>query len=441
MAITLVQYKVSNSASFSLDSSTGSGNLLVAAISSYTASGPSVSGITLGGSADNWASVTSAADTSTQTWIWYDESCAGGQTSINVSGSNLQLASGYGFVVIYEFANAGPLDQSSSNHSSNSTSYTSNSISTDTGGVAVVGLVTTGGGLVNVPGSPWTEEVNDGYDATGYEILSSGGSTSYSGDNGGAFSASIASFSSSGTDASTTPSAIASSTSMTAPAIVQGNTVSPSAVAAATSIPTPGIPQTDAILDLSAFDLSFAAGDLNIHSVQVDIVHHESSLTEIDSVTAQLYADGSPVGSAQTLTESLTDSTSSFTISSGIPGTSNLAVHIYAHGTTNGATVYVDSVYMTVVYDTVSIVSATPAAIACTTSVPTPFIFTQSGELAFASLISATIYVRQPFLADIVVSGYVGISDSVGVSGTWSSLSNAEGATSGDYASGAGVNT
>jgi hypothetical protein len=65
---------------------TTAGNCLVACITAWAtpvSGGAVVSGITLGGSADNWAYVTGASESQ----IWIDPDCAGGQTAIQVSAS------------------------------------------------------------------------------------------------------------------------------------------------------------------------------------------------------------------------------------------------------------------------------------------------------------------------------------------------------------------
>lgn len=93
---------------------------------------PTVSGLTLGGSADNWKVATS--DNGTVAFggaIWYDPGCAANQTTVVVNctggaGTNPEI-----YVTVYEVAATLVFDQGTqSNLSSGATAWTSNSITT-----------------------------------------------------------------------------------------------------------------------------------------------------------------------------------------------------------------------------------------------------------------------------------------------------------------------
>lgn len=109
MALTVVQAQViSAAASGSFSSPTTAGNTVIVAVATVNTSNValSVSGVTLGGAAGNFGQVVAEqsayASGETQfTAIWADPDCAGGQTTVAVSGSNLALATtGNGFVIM-----------------------------------------------------------------------------------------------------------------------------------------------------------------------------------------------------------------------------------------------------------------------------------------------------------------------------------------------------
>lgn len=113
-----VQSKSStNSTSVTLDSPTTAGNLLAVVFTwqMQQAALPSPTGVTLGGSADNFAQSV-GNDFFSGVWhigayVWADESCAGGQTAISVSGTNFSSAPfEFGGILAMEFT-PGTLDQ------------------------------------------------------------------------------------------------------------------------------------------------------------------------------------------------------------------------------------------------------------------------------------------------------------------------------------------
>lgn len=83
-----------------LAEATTAGNTLAVAVCSYSASS-SVTGITLGGSADHFAAAETQLATNMLATIWVDPDCAGGQTSVVVSGTSLDTGLGAGGIHLY----------------------------------------------------------------------------------------------------------------------------------------------------------------------------------------------------------------------------------------------------------------------------------------------------------------------------------------------------
>ena len=207
MTISLAQTSAQNnnfggtnpSVTVTLGSPTTAGNcLVVAAVTTSVGTATTVSGVTLGGSADNFGSLYSegnpATSNSVLTW-WADPNCAGGQTSVVVSTAG---GSGTGYIAASVFEVSGLastlgalLDQSSGNDhtASNVTSFTSNATGTTANPNELwLGLV----GSYNLhptftgPSSPWNNLAQQTTNAAlsslaGYQIVSSTGTATYSG--------------------------------------------------------------------------------------------------------------------------------------------------------------------------------------------------------------------------------------------------------------------
>ena len=131
-----VQNASLTTATVTLANPTGAGNTLVACITTNGgSSNPLVSGITLGGSADHFASVeTGNAGVSFGGEIWYDPNCAGGQTAVVVtctggSGANPEI-----YVTVYEVAGTLTADKHVSNPvgGGSQTTWTSTATATTT---------------------------------------------------------------------------------------------------------------------------------------------------------------------------------------------------------------------------------------------------------------------------------------------------------------------
>jgi hypothetical protein len=200
MTISLVQAPVSNSGTtgttltLTLGTASTAGNCLVACVSTHTGAtnNPTINGVTLGGSADNFASIATAGGLTDEsnTGIWADPNCAGGQTSVVITFGSATtpkyLASVYEFsglastiAALLDKSAASALGSSGSSWSSGSTATTANAVE------AWVGAVTTDSVTVTGPASPWTSiaQVTQGSDdfMSGYQIRSSAGTASYAG--------------------------------------------------------------------------------------------------------------------------------------------------------------------------------------------------------------------------------------------------------------------
>src|ERR1700693_150975 len=177
-----------------LPNPTTAGNCLVVCIATETTGGtnPSVSGVTLGGAAGNFASLLSAGTSTTEaiTGIWADPNCAGGQTSVAVSftgGSSPQY-----FASVMEFSGlaatiAGLPDKSTSvNAGSASSSWSSGSTATTSQASQVwAGMVATDSVTITGPASPWVNAAQLTLSASdfmsGYQIRSATGAAAYAG--------------------------------------------------------------------------------------------------------------------------------------------------------------------------------------------------------------------------------------------------------------------
>lgn len=173
-------------------SPTGGGNCLVACIGGLAGSAPSVSGVTLGGSAGNFAlarkqSVASFTDGDCE--VWTDQDCAGGQTSLTVTFSASQTDL---FAWVMEWsgiAGISAVDKVNSG-SGTSSSFSSGSSGTLTNpGEVVIGasLAASAAGTTAEagPGSPWTNlaqiQAGSGVLIAGYQVVTANTALTYSG--------------------------------------------------------------------------------------------------------------------------------------------------------------------------------------------------------------------------------------------------------------------
>jgi hypothetical protein len=201
--VALVQTKQGSSAlgtlTITLDSATTAGNgLIVFLAASGTTSNPtSVTGITLGGVADNFSQVSTFGGGSDAGIgaVWLDLNCAGGQTSVAItttggSGTLAVMATVYEWSGLYPVS---PFDQTANSVSSGSTSWTSTATPTTTQAAEVwIGAVFTtvsSAGTITGPSSPWTNltQVNQTQGSfedrwmSGYQVVAATGAATYNG--------------------------------------------------------------------------------------------------------------------------------------------------------------------------------------------------------------------------------------------------------------------
>lgn len=121
-------------ATVTLPSPTTSGNSLVATVlSNGNTANPVVTGLTLGGSADHWASVVKADPTvSYGGEIWYDANCASGQTVVTVTCAGGAGGSAGIWLAVYEVTGIIAADQASANADGTGTATTWTSGTTST---------------------------------------------------------------------------------------------------------------------------------------------------------------------------------------------------------------------------------------------------------------------------------------------------------------------
>lgn len=177
--------------------STTAGNTLYVAIGSNSGGSgtPSVSGVTLGGSADNFAAQVTQAE-GTQSYslssVWMDPGCAGGQTALAVSGTSLVAGDSYVLAVEVSGMGASPaLDVSSTGPlGAGTNTWTSNATGTPArAGEFAIGVTSHGPysstDTLTGPGSPWTNasafEWSGGASIAGYQVTSSGSTVTYNG--------------------------------------------------------------------------------------------------------------------------------------------------------------------------------------------------------------------------------------------------------------------
>jgi hypothetical protein len=184
-------------------SNTGSGHLVIVAAGNYkAASVPHITGITLGGAADNFAVAEAESGNSCDAEIWGDPSAASAQDLIAVTFSASSLNKGGAAM---EWANVGAQDTSAKNGGTGSgTSWSSGSSGVlSQPGELVIGIVfveASAALTITGPGSPWTNLAQIAVSAdigalVGYQVVSGTGAVTYSGTTTtGGWAAAIAAF-------------------------------------------------------------------------------------------------------------------------------------------------------------------------------------------------------------------------------------------------------
>lgn len=182
--------------SLTLNNPTTHGNcLVVASASTDNSNQPLVSGVTIGGSADNFAAANSIRNNATSTVAaagWYDPNCAGGSTAVVVSYTGdagigpevmawVMEWSGIKTTSPLDAAPAGAIGGASGTWSSGSTGTLAQSNEL---AIGIVASALSGG--ATTPGAPWTELAQIGTSGScllgvGYQVVSSTTALTYNG--------------------------------------------------------------------------------------------------------------------------------------------------------------------------------------------------------------------------------------------------------------------
>jgi hypothetical protein len=279
VAISVVQSKAvlnPGSAAGSFSTATTAGNCVVVILLTYATTNVTVStsGVTLGGSADNFAQaahVQSAfASSDTQyVSIWADPNCAGGQTAVAATVTNGTWINGAGLILLElsGVATSSPVDVTSTGSATTGTAVTSGTTSaTGTANELAVGAAYPDNGLSAESGtytnillgssSPYTG-------AAGYLALASSGSaTSYTGTGSasGVWAAAVITLKPASTSA--TVNGVTAAMTLAAPAgtpaVVTNATVA-GTVSALSLAAYPGLPTSSTSLPGTVSSLALAA--------------------------------------------------------------------------------------------------------------------------------------------------------------------------------------
>jgi len=175
-------------------STTTAGNCLFAAVGgNFPSSGASISGVTIGGNADNWAQAESANVSGTDNLlsaIWSDQGSAHTGTSVVATASQSAGTFGGSILEWNGVASSGALDKIHAGTTTSGASWTSGSTGTLTNSseVAIGGVVCATGAVLTItgPGSPWTNLTQRGSaggvgQLTGYQQVSATTALTYNG--------------------------------------------------------------------------------------------------------------------------------------------------------------------------------------------------------------------------------------------------------------------
>lgn len=168
-----------------LASATTAGNCLVVHVTGTGSGAPSVSGVTIGGSASNFGALKSSNSSNGFTVFvmaasWACPNCPGGQTSVVVSGTNLKS------VVVDEVSGlastfAALLDQFNTGGAGSGTAWSSGTTPATTNAAEYIGGVAIDSGTMTGPGAPWTNTSPVSGSIAGRQISSATGTFTYSG--------------------------------------------------------------------------------------------------------------------------------------------------------------------------------------------------------------------------------------------------------------------
>lgn len=222
---TVAQPAVGTNLAVTIPSTTAGSCLFVVLQGAYSDSSgaPSVTGMTIGGLADNFAQVINNAFNSTvdALWnfniVWADPSCAGGKTALSIA-VNAAIATAFTLdVTVYQVSNipaSAILDRSSSNTGQLAANGTWTSLTTAATTVADefwLGVAYSDSGL-NVPATGWTDSGINALDSAagcGSQVVSATGTATYTdtiGPNPAGYAAAVLTFKSTG--AAATPALV-----------------------------------------------------------------------------------------------------------------------------------------------------------------------------------------------------------------------------------------
>lgn len=196
MTISVVQAVEKNTLSSVITATGSGGHALIVAVNSYQATlTPSITSVKLGGvSLTQAVAAVDTSDGTCNSWIYYLENIASGQTGVAVTGSNLSVVSGDGGIYIVEVAGlvlSSILDKHVGNNAA-TTTYSATSGALSQGNEFVIGCAD---GLGPSNASGWTAIGTPGGSSCGYKIVSSATSQNYTGScSGSGWCAGIASF-------------------------------------------------------------------------------------------------------------------------------------------------------------------------------------------------------------------------------------------------------
>lgn len=191
MAITVVQTASGSGSSCTFASPVTAGNCIVVGWGDENTSVTAISGVTIGGAADNFAQLIFTSGTPSAKMVatlWADPNCAGGGTSVAVTPTGTVQSPCIWAIEVSGLASASILDKSTgmtgiaSSWSSGSTATTAQAAELWVGAMSNSGASTAG------PASPWVNtSVTDSAGEVfvfGYDIVSSTGTASYAGTGG-----------------------------------------------------------------------------------------------------------------------------------------------------------------------------------------------------------------------------------------------------------------
>lgn len=182
--ISVVQVTTSNTTTLTFTNPTTKGNLLVVCIGAFNVAA-STSGVTIGGSADNFAqAITPIAQGACIGMMWADFDCGVSDTSVVVSGSNLVVSNGNGGLVAYEIAGTlTAFDTASTLGTTGSSTWDSGTAPTTTKANEIwVGMCEANRAIASQPGAFTNVTVGaTPVMGAGYQIVSTTGAPDYTG--------------------------------------------------------------------------------------------------------------------------------------------------------------------------------------------------------------------------------------------------------------------